>query len=54
MWRTQALPLRASATITFFFLEVTVAKTACAIAFGLEPFSQLSVQKKVDFPFPRV
>jgi hypothetical protein len=54
MWRTQALPFIASGTVTFFFLTLTTTKTVGASAIGLEPWSQLSVQKKVDVPFPRV
>jgi hypothetical protein len=54
MWRIQALPWSASATDAFFFLALTTAKTAGAIDLTLEPWSHLSIQKKVDSPFHRV
>ena len=54
MCLTQALPFIASATMTFLFLTPTATKTAGASDIGLDPMSHLSVQKKVDMPFPKL
>jgi polyphosphate kinase 2 (PPK2 family) len=51
--RTQVWLRNASATVVFFFLELTAANKDGAISLMLEPFNHLSVQKKMDSPLPR-